>query len=417
MNHATVTGRQRLAEIRERTHAARGARQRARTMLDAAKAAGDDQAASIAALALDQAQIECDTAEALENMVLSSMAGVNGNGHRLGETVFEDPTTIATLERLGHSQMPIGKIDLGPLSSRDELIETIQTGSWKFAQGPAPRGATFDVPDSARTRYFGEVPQLRRRLSILDLINVQPMDVGQFDFVVESGSLDTALETAEGEIKPQADLALPEMTVKAKTVANWIKLKKQQLADVASLQLLVTSRLTYTVMRRVESQAISGDGTGENLLGVLATPGIGDTPFVADQPLTDIALDAIVETLMADAQPSAVIVNPLDWAVTLKQKAVGSGIRLDSDGAYGTPPDTLWGLPAIPSKVMPQGQALVGDWAVGATLFVREPVSVRLGEESDDMTRNMVTALGEGRFGFGVFQPLAFTLVHFAAAS
>ena len=61
MNTATANNRQRLQEIRQRTHAARQSRQRARTMLDAAKAAGDDQAASIASLALDQAQIGAAT--------------------------------------------------------------------------------------------------------------------------------------------------------------------------------------------------------------------------------------------------------------------------------------------------------------------------------------------------------------------
>ena len=35
-------------------------------------AAGDEQAAQIASLALDQASIEVETAERLENMVLSS---------------------------------------------------------------------------------------------------------------------------------------------------------------------------------------------------------------------------------------------------------------------------------------------------------------------------------------------------------
>ena len=108
------------------------------------------------------------------------------------------------------------------------------------------------------------------------------------------------------------------------------------------------------------------------------------------------------------------VVNPVDYAAMLKNKATGSGIRLDSDGAFATPPDTMWGLPAIPSKAIPQGQALVGDWATGATLFVREPVNVRISDaDQDDMTRNRLTALGEGRFGLAVWQPTAFTLVHF----
>ena len=101
-------------------------------------------------------------------------------------------------------------------------------------------------------------------------------------------------------------------------------------------------------------------------------------PFAAGEALTDLSLDGITETILADAEPNAVVANPLDFASMLKNKAVGSGIRLDSDGAFATPPDTMWGLPAIPSKAIPQGQALVGDWATGATLFIREAVNIRL---------------------------------------
>jgi HK97 family phage major capsid protein len=62
---------------------------------------------------------------------------------------------------------------------------------------------------------------------------------------------------------------------------------------------------------------------------------------------------------------------------------------------------------------MPAGQALVGDFANGATLFVREAVNVRTSDaDQDDFVRNRLTMLGEGRFGLAVWQPAAFTLVH-----
>jgi hypothetical protein len=40
-------------------------------------------------------------------------------------------------------------------------------------------------------------------------------------------------------------------------------------------------------------------------------------------------------------------------------------------GAFSSPADTRWGLPTIVSTVMPAGTALVGDFTIGATLFVR----------------------------------------------
>ncbi len=410
----TANHRDRLRTIRERTHTAREARARARRTLEAAQAAGDADAQAIASLALDQAGVEVETSERLESMLLSSMAGINGNGHFGGGGIFDDPERVETLQRLGSSSMPIGRVELGPLSSREELVQSIESGSWHSR--PSAQAGEAVVPDSARVgAYYGVVPQLRRRLRLLDLIPTQPMDSRSFGYSQETGSFDTACETAEAQIKPAAELDLDEAEVIAKTIAHWIKLKKQQLDDVPALATTVTQRLTYGVMRRVESQVLAGDGVGENLLGILATPGIGDVAFAAGEALTDLSLDGITETVMADAEPSAVVLNPVDYAVMLKTKATGSGIRLDTDGAFATPPDTMWGLPAIASKALPQGQALVGDWSTGCTLFVREAVNVKLSDaDQDDFTRNRVTALGEGRFGLAVWQPSAFTLVHFA---
>jgi HK97 family phage major capsid protein len=73
----------------------------------------------------------------------------------------------------------------------------------------------------------------------------------------------------------------------------------------------------------------------------------------------------------------------------------------------------MWGLPAIPSRAMPQGQALVGAFARGTTLFIREAVNVRISDaDQDDFVRNRLTMLGEGRFGLAVWQPTAFWVVN-----
>ena len=128
-----------------------------------------------------------------------------------------------------------------------------------------------------------------------------------------------------------------------------------------------------------------------------------------------MTLDAITAVFLSDAEPDAVVVNPTDLATMLKAKATGSGDRLDSDGAFATPPNTMWGLPAIPSKVMPAGQALVGSFGIGATVFVREAVNVRISDsDQDDFLRNRFTMLGEGRFGLACWQPTAFAIVHLA---
>ena len=127
-----------------------------------------------------------------------------------------------------------------------------------------------------------------------------------------------------------------------------------------------------------ERGASAGDGVGENILGILNTPGIGSVVFDAASALSDLTLDGIVATINADAVPDAVVLNATDWAGMLKAKAAGSGVRLDSDGMFSSPPSTAWGLPVVTSKVMPAGTALVGAFGTCTRLFIREPVNVRV---------------------------------------
>jgi HK97 family phage major capsid protein len=159
---------------------------------------------------------------------------------------------------------------------------------------------------------------------------------------------------------------------------------------------------------------IAGDGAGQNLTGILNTAGINNVAFAAGTALSNLALAGITAVLSAEADPTGVVVNQHDYEAMLQAKTSGSGVRLDSPGAFATQADSIWGLPLIVSTVMPQGQCLVGDFGY-VTLFIREGVNVRASDaDQDDFIRNRVTVLGEMRAAVAVFQPAAFALVHFA---
>ncbi len=207
----------------------------------------------------------------------------------------------------------------------------------------------------------------------------------------------------------------------AKTIAHWVKLKRQQLDDVPALAVITQARLVYGVLRRVENQIVAGDGVGENLVGLLnsETP-IGSIPFVADTFLADLTLDGITEVLAAEADPNAVVMNPYDRAAMLKAKAGAldgswTGPYL-SMGPFASSGGTIWDLPWIPLTVMPRGTAIVGDFTQGCTLFVREAPNIRISyADSDDFIRNRCTMLGEGRFGPAIWRPACFAKVALSA--
>jgi HK97 family phage major capsid protein len=115
----------------------------------------------------------------------------------------------------------------------------------------------------------------------------------------------------------------------------------------------------------------------------------------------------------AAATPTAIVVNPGDFGEMLAVKSSGSGMRLDSDGAFGSPPDSMWGYPIIQTLAMPAKQALVADFTLGARLYIREAPFVRVSDaDQNDFTANRVTALAELRAGFAVWQAQCFALVN-----
>jgi hypothetical protein len=404
----TADHRDRLDAIRERTHTARSRRKRARELFDAAREAGDQDAQAVAQLQLDDASMELETAEALQSQMLSALAGLDRGP--VGGGIFENPEVVEQLTRLGNGTFPIGALDLGPLSTREQLVAQIDSGSW----GPSKLAAAGPVsaPDSARRGAWGGVaPQLRRPLSILDLIPVSPMTGKSFDYLQETGSY-FAAETAELQMKPEGELGLTDATVTARTIANFLKAPRQALADVPGLQATINDRLVYACMRRLEGQVLAGDGAGENLRGILNWVGTQSVAFTGGQPLTDLTLTGIVGVLGVDAVPDAVALNPVDWGQMLLAKTSGSGSRLDSSGAFSAQPVTMWGLPAVPSTAVTQGQALVGAFGTACHLYIREPVNVRLTDsDQDDFLKNRVTALAELRAGLAVWAPSAFAKV------
>jgi HK97 family phage major capsid protein len=203
--------------------------------------------------------------------------------------------------------------------------------------------------------------------------------------------------------------------VTAVTIAAWKKLGRQELADVAGLANIIESRLVYLVSRRIENQIVNGSGVGENLLGILNSTGIGSVAYSSSSPVSDLILAGLTQVRLANAEPSAILLNPVTYQAMLEAKATGSGERLDSGGAFESPADAIWGVKVIQSPVIGPNQALVADWGRATTLYVREAVNARVSDaDQDDFLRNRVTMLAEARVGLALWQPSAIVVVDLA---
>lgn len=308
--------------------------------------------------------------------------------------IFADERNREILVHASGSKQRIGGVQLGEVANRDALVADI-TGSTNMR----------------RADYAGMVSQLRRVLRVLDLIPVGAMDQNSLPYTQEGGSFATAAETTEGTAKPEAAITFTDAVADAATIAHWQKVLKQSLADFPALQSIIDSRMRYGVQRRLEAEVLNGNGTTPNMRGILQTSGIGAVTYSAGALIADQVLKGITTVMLADAMATGIVMHPTDWQNALLAKAAGDG-HYFSGGPFQVTPQQMWGVPLIPSATITQGSALVGDFEIGAQIFIREGVHVLLSDsDQDDFIKNRVTLLAEMRAALAVWRPAAFANV------
>lgn len=324
-----------------------------------------------------------------------------GNGWD-SSRLFDEDSVKEQLRYAATSKGRIGGVELGEVASRDVLAADISPST-----------------DARRGQWLGVIPQLRLMLRVLDIIPTGTMDNNTLPYTREEGSFTTATGVKEGATKPEAAITFTDAEAVARTIAHWVKIRKQGLEDFAALRAIIDSRLRYGVQRILEKEIISGKGEDPELEGIYHTSGVQVTKFAAGDITggADPLLAGITSILLADAQATGIIVHPSDWEALLKAKATGGDLHYFSAGPFSMTPQTIWGVPLIASRAVPQSAPLVGDFEIGAQLFIRSGVNVLLSDsDQDDFIKNRVTMLAEMRAALAVFRPTAFAKVYLTKA-
>lgn len=274
-------------------------------------------------------------------------------------------------------------------------------------------GDTDDLSDAGVWRPVGQPTmrpgtERRQRLFVRDLLSVQGTGLSSVPYIQElnAAANETGANTvSEGSAKPEVTMEFQQADAPIRKIAAWIPATTEILADAPTLRGYIDNRLAYMILLREEAQVIGGNGTAPNLRGITETTGTQTQSAVSDDvPATLAGAYGKIENV--DGDPDGVVMNPLDyWAAVAERHST----QFDGGfggGAPGTVPGISWGEPVVRSRSMDQGDALVGAFALGATLFVREGVSIRVGDQHGEyFVSNKVAILGEERVGLAVHRP------------
>ncbi|MCT6721764.1 phage major capsid protein, partial [Acidovorax sp. K2F] len=221
-------------------------------------------------------------------------------------------------------------------------------------------------------------------LTIESLLRSVPTSSNAIEFTREDTFTNNAAETAEGAAKPESAITYTLVNQPVSTVAHWIKISKQLAADNAALAAYVNNRMTYGVNRKVETQLVSGLGTGALLSGMMKTGNYTLHGYLSGALGSTLPKLVLIRKILADLWTAgypadAILLSPADWAqIEIELFTTPSNtvrVSVDANGVT-----RLFGVPVIQSVGIAADTFLIANFAQAYTLYNREGVVVELSE-------------------------------------
>lgn len=292
--------------------------------------------------------------------------------------------------------------------------KTLPRGRVDMTFNAAITTLTTDADGSAgdlvtATRLPGVIAPPDRRMTVRDLITPGRMDGSVLEYVKETGFTNNADMVAEGARKPESTMKFDLVTTSAKVIAHFVKASRQILSDASQLASYIDGRLRYGLAFKEEQQLLNGDGTGQNLLGIIPQASAFAAPF--DPAGTETGIDnirlAMLQASLAEFPATGIVMHPSDWArIELLKDTTG---RYIIGNPQGTAQPTLWGQPVVATQAIAVDKFLTGAFKLGAQVFDRWQARVEVATENeDDFVKNLVTILAEERLALAVYRPEAF---------
>lgn len=250
----------------------------------------------------------------------------------------------------------------------------------------------------------------QRRPFLRDLLSVQNTNLASVPYIRElnAGSLEGgASAVEEASAKPEVTMTFESDDAPIRKIAAWIQATEEALSDAPTLRGYIDTRLGYMLMIREEAEVLSGGGTAPHLKGILDFTGVQTQALGGD--LFSAVGSAIGKVENVDGDADGVAVNPLTYwsAVVDRHNEFFDGNATNLGGApFASPAMSVWGLPAVRTRALAEGHAIVGAWALGATLFEREGTTIRTTDSHASLfISNTWVILAEERVGLAVHRP------------
>lgn len=308
-----------------------------------------------------------------------------------------------------HSQpaAPVSALTAGAEFVKSEQFQALAERRTEKARFEVKNTVVADSTTTFPDQRPGVIPGSFAPLTIRQLIPTIAVASNAVNSLREATSTNSAAEVAQAAAKPESAITFTPYNVVIETVAHWIKVSNQLLADAPAVAAYIDTRLRDGLAQRIDRQLLLGNGTSPNLSGLTDAGN-----FTAFTPTTGANLAESINKAKYNRWAvgevvDTVIVNPADWAsLEILREGAGTGAYLF--GAPGTvAAQNVFGLQIVLSANMTAGSFLIGSLRGAATIYQRQGAVVEMGFVNDDFTKNLVTIRAEERLGLAVDRPAA----------
>jgi HK97 family phage major capsid protein len=331
---------------------------------------------------------------------------VKGEVRELSEKFKELQSSMIDMAQKQTSAQPEAKAK----SAGEEFVSSEQFKQLVEGSTQRARIEVKNTVTSSSTTVFpdqrpGVIPGSFGPLTLRQILRSIPVTSNMVNSLREATWTTSAAEVSQGAAKNESDATFEQYNVPITTVAHWIKISNQLLADAPAVVAYIESRLRDGLAQRIESQLINGNGTSPNLSGFTDSGNFTAYTATSDDLLVD-AINRIKYTMWAAGNmPDTVVVNPADWgAMERTREGANSGTYL-----YGMPGMNAgmnpFGLNVVLSNYLTAGKIIVARMADSAVLYNRSGAVVEMGYQNADFTNNLITIRAEERLGLGVDRP------------
>lgn len=314
--------------------------------------------------------------------------------------------------------------NVGALVVKEGHVEALRDGNvknFRVAVKSFPHSTKATLTSSSFPGQAYRDPEiygpLARRFSVRDLLVKTTTTQGSIEFLQATVTGAAAIQATEGAVKAELGAGFVLKTAMVRTIACWVPASRQLLDDNSQMLEFINSTLLDALQLTEDTQLLTGDGTGANVLGLLAQA----APFnryKSGDTYNDRLRRAVTQVQLARGVASGIVINPVDLESIELEK--------DSQGRYvmtftvtkENGSTTTWRVPVVVTDAIAQGNFLVGDFTRAARLYDRQQGTVEIAtEHADFFVRNLVACLAEERLALTVPRPDLLVVGLFAPAS